>query len=141
MRMLVNCFSRLNGLGRRGHGPGHDLLQRRAEEGHKLGCETMFDSRRRDVEPQLCGRGLEVGDLGIGLSEQSQDEHLQQAGPGEFANTLDSTCGLPEFVELGAEDLLHGCGDLAYDLHWEAPSSSTERDTTRDGIGASRFSC
>ena len=141
MRMLVNCFSRSTGWDAAVMARVTICSSTAAEEGHKLGCETMFDSRRRDVEPQLCGRGLEVGDLGIGLSEQSQDEHLQQAGPGEFANTLDSTCGLPEFVELGAEDLLHGCGDIAYDLHWEAPSSSTERDTTRDGIGASRFSC
>ena len=131
----------VDGLRRRGQHPEHGALQHRTKEPHELRREAILDGRRSDVEAQLCSGGLEIGGLGIRFSEQSQDEHPQQADGGELSTPLDNTCRPPKFLGFGSQDILYSRGDLAYNLHREAPSSSTRRIVTRDGIRAFRFSC
>ena len=131
----------VDGLRRRGQHPEHGALQHRTKEPHELRREAILDGRRSDVEAQLCSGGLEIGGLGVRFSEQSQDEHPQQADGGELSTPLDNTCRPPKFLGFGSQDILYSRGDLAYNLHREAPSSSTRRIVTRDGIRAFRFSC
>ena len=91
----------VDGLRRRGQHPEHGVLQHRTKEPHELRREAILNGRRSDVKAQLCSGGLEIGGLGVRFSEQSQDEHPQQADGGELSTPLDNTCRPPKFLASG----------------------------------------